>query len=153
MDREVVRPWDLPNPFVLELDVGNADIDELGHANHSVYVKWLERCAWSHSLSLGVTLADYRRLDRGMAVVRNEVDYLASAYEGERLLIATWIVSVQRIKLVRHFQVVRAADACVLLRAITTFACVELSSGKPKRMPEALATSFGAALVAEVSGV
>ncbi|MDB5979638.1 MAG: 4-hydroxybenzoyl-CoA thioesterase [Pseudomonas sp.] len=151
MDREVVRPWDLPAPFVLELDVEHADIDALGHANHSVYVKWLEQCAWAHSLSLGVTLPDYRRLDRGMAVVRNEVDYLASAYEGERLLIATWIISVQRIKLVRQFQVIRAVDACVLLRAVTTFACVELSTGKPKRMPELFAEGFGQALVVEVS--
>ncbi|KIH83427.1 acyl-CoA thioesterase [Pseudomonas batumici] len=147
----MVKPWDLPNPFVFDLAVDNADIDELGHVNHSVYVKWLEHCAWSHSLSLGITLADYRRLDRGMAVVRNEVDYLASAYEGERLLIATWIVSVQRITLVRHFQVIRAADMCVLLRAITTFACVELSTGKPRRMPEEFATSFGGVIVAEVS--
>lgn len=147
MDRKVVKPWDIPKPFVLELDVDEADIDELGHANHSVYVKWLERCAWSHSLSLGITLADYRRLDRGLAVLRNEVDYLASAYQGERLLIATWIVSVQRIKLVRHFQVIRAADARVLLRAITTFACVELSTGKPKRIPEELAAGYAGVLV------
>jgi acyl-CoA thioester hydrolase len=152
VDREVVRPWDLPAPFVLELDVEHADIDALGHANHSVYVKWLEQSAWAHSLSLAVTLPDYRRLDRGMAVVRNEVDYLASAYEGERLLVATWIVSVQRIKLVRHFQVIRAVDGCVLLRAVTTFACVELSTGKPKRMPEEFAQGFGRALVAVSQG-
>lgn len=66
-------------------------------------------------------------------------------------MIATWIVSVQRIKLVRQFQVIRAADACVLLRAVTTFACVELSSGKPKRMPDEFAEGFGQSLVAVVS--
>jgi len=147
----VVNPWDLPAPFILEVDVGDQDIDALGHATHSVYVKWLERCTWAHSWELGITLADYQRLDRGIAVLRNEVDYLASAYQGERLLIATWIVSVQRIKLVRHFQVVRAADAQVLLRAVTTFACVELSTGKPKRIPEAFAASYVGVLATEVA--
>jgi acyl-CoA thioester hydrolase len=151
VDREVVNPWDLPDPFILELDVGEGDIDELGHVNHSVYVKWLERCAWSHSWDLGITFADYRRSDRGLAVLRNEVDYLASAYLGERLLIATWIVSVQRIKLVRHFQVVREADARVLLRAITTFACVELSTGKPKRLPVEFSTRYHSVLAADLS--
>jgi hypothetical protein len=39
MDREVVRRWDLPTPFVLELDVQHDDIDTLGHANHSACVE------------------------------------------------------------------------------------------------------------------
>src|SRR5690606_3830175 len=84
--------WDLPDPYVLELEVVANDIDELGHANNAVYVRWMERCAWSHSQSLGLDLAAYRQLDRAMAIVRHEVDYLAAAYQGERLRMGTWIV-------------------------------------------------------------
>ena len=81
--------WDLPTPFVIDLQVGADDIDGLGHANNAVYVSWLERCAWRHSQHLGLDLAEYRRLDRAMAVLRHEIDYLASAYEGEELQMAT----------------------------------------------------------------
>ena len=84
--------WDLPDPFVRELEVVAEDIDELGHANNATYVRWMERCAWGHSQHLGLDLAAYRRLDRAMAVVRHEVDYLASAYQGECLCMGTWIV-------------------------------------------------------------
>ena len=139
--------WDLADPFVIDLCVGAEDIDGLGHANNAVYVSWLERCAWRHSQYLGLDLAEYRRLDRAMAVVRHEVDYLASAYEEQELQMATWIVeSDQRLKMDRRFQLVRPADGVTLLRAKTTFVCIELSSGKPKRMPAEFVEGYGRAL-------
>lgn len=140
--------WDLPTPFVIDLLVGSDDIDGLGHANNAVYVSWLERCAWRHSQSLGLDLAEYRRLDRAMAVVRHEVDYLASAYEGEQLQVATWIIeSDKKLRMSRHFQLIRPADGVTLLRAKTTFVCIELSTGKPKRMPPEFLEGYGPAVV------
>lgn len=140
--------WDLATPFVIDLAVSADDIDGLGHANNAVYVSWLERCAWRHSQSLGLDLTEYRRLDRAMAVVRHEIDYLASAYEGDALQLATWIIeSDQRLKMTRHFQLVRPSDACTLLRARTTFVCIELSTGKPKRMPVEFIEGYGQALL------
>jgi len=140
--------WGLPDPFVIDIVVQPEDIDGLGHANNAVYVSWLERCAWRHSQSLGLDLAEYRRLDRAMAVVRHEVDYLASAYEGDQLQLATWIVeSDQRLKMTRHFQLRRPVDDLTLLRAQTTFVCIELSTGKPKRMPVEFVDGYGRALL------
>ena len=140
--------WRLPDPFVIAIEVKSEDIDGLGHANNAVYVSWLERCAWRHSQKLGLDLAEYRRLDRAMAVVRHEVDYLAAAYEGDQLQLATWIVeSDQRLKMTRYFQLVRPADALTLLRAQTTFVCIELSTGKPKRMPAEFIEGYGRALL------
>ncbi len=144
--------WTLPDPFVIDIVVQPEDIDGLGHANNAVYVSWLERCAWRHSQSLGLDLAEYRRLDRAMAVLRHEIDYLASAYEGDQLQLATWIVeSDQRLKMTRHFQLKRPADDLTLLRAQTTFVCIELSSGKPKRMPAEFVEGYGRALPPPVS--
>lgn len=140
--------WDLPDPYVLELEVVADDIDELGHANNAVYVRWMERCAWSHSQSLGLDLAAYRQLDRAMAIVRHEVDYLAAAYQGERLRMGTWIVeSDHRLRMLRRFQLIRPADGVTLLRAQTTFACIELSTGRPRRMPAEFVEGYGQALV------
>ena len=140
--------WTLPDPFVIDIVVQPEDIDGLGHANNAVYVSWLERCAWRHSQSLGLDLAEYRRLDRAMAVLRHEIDYLASAFEGDQLQMATWIVeSDQRLRMTRHFQLKRPADDLTLLRAQTTFVCIELSSGKPKRMPAEFIEGYGRALL------
>ncbi|MFS2160295.1 acyl-CoA thioesterase [Pseudomonas sp. Pseusp122] len=142
--------WDLATPFLIDLTVMAEDIDGLGHANNAVYVSWLERCAWRHSQRLGLDLTVYRNLDRAMAVVRHEVDYLAAAYEGDELQLATWIVDWdQRLRMTRRFQLRRASDGVTLLRAQTTFVCIELSSGKPKRMPVEFIDGYGQALVSK----
>lgn len=141
--------WDLQTPFIDNVQVQPEDIDELGHANNAVYVRWLERCAWEHSKSLGLGLPEYQQLNRAMVVMRHEIDYLAAAYEGERLQMATWIVSWDgKLRMTRRFQLVRPTDGVTLLRAFTTFACVELSSGRPRRMPLEFVEGYGRAIMA-----
>lgn len=141
--------WDLQNPFIDNVLVQTEDIDELGHANNAVYVRWLERCAWQHSQSLGLGLPEYQQLNRAMVVVRHEIDYLAAAYVDERLQMATWIVSWDsKLRMTRRFQLIRPDDGVTLLRAHTTFACVELSSGRPRRMPAEFVEGYGQAIVA-----
>lgn len=140
--------WDRPDGFIIDFEVEATHIDELGHANNAVYVTWLESCAWKHSQSLGLGLKDYRQLDRAMAVLRHEIDYLAAAYEGDMLQLATWIVdSDRRLKMRRDFQLIRPADNTTLLRAQTTFVCIQLSDGRPKRMPPEFIEGYGKALV------
>ena len=140
--------WDQADAFVIDIDVQSEHIDELGHANNAVYVTWLEACAWQHSQHLGLGLGDYRRLDRAMAVLRHEIDYLAAAYQGDELQLGTWIVdSDQRLKMKRNFQLIRPADRMTLLRAQTTFVCIQLSTGRPKRMPTEFVEGYGKALV------
>jgi acyl-CoA thioester hydrolase len=139
--------WDLHNPHTLDILVRADDIDELGHANNTVYVRWLERCAWEHSMSLGLGLVQYRELDRAMAVLRHEIDYLAAAYEGDELVMATWIIHWdKKLRMTRHFQLCRKRDGVTLLRARTTFVCIELSTGRPKRMPEIFIEQYGKGL-------
>lgn len=142
--------WDLPDPFVIELEVGASAIDEYGHANNTEYLRWIEQVSWAHSAHLGLDLARYRELDRAMAVHRHELDYLAPAFQGEQLALATWIVGCDgRLTLTRRFQLIRPADGRTLLRARTRFACIELTSGRPRRLPEEYVTIYGGALVVE----
>ena len=61
--------WDRPSPFTLALTPAAEHIDGLGHTNNAVYVQWCEQAGWAHSEALGLSLADYRRLDRAMAIL------------------------------------------------------------------------------------
>lgn len=142
--------WDLPNPFVFELTVQPDAIDHYGHVNNAEYLRYIEQVSWKHSNHLGLTLADYQRLDRAMVVVRHEIDYLAPAFEAEVLQIATWITGFdQRFTLTRRFQLLRPADGKTLMRGRTHFACVALSTGKPRRLPEEFVTVYLPALIQE----
>lgn len=139
--------WDRDKPFTVTITVDNSDIDELGHVNNAAYVRWLERCAWRHSETLGLGVAEYKALDKAMVVLRHEIDYLAAAYLGDDVVVATWIVaSDNRLRLTRHFQILRPADQMTLLRARSTFVCIELSTGKARRMPAIFTDTYGGAL-------
>ena len=140
--------WDRPNPHTVSIRAEDSDIDELGHVNNATYVRWLERCAWHHSEALGLGVAEYHQLDRAMVVLRHEIDYLAAAYQGDEVQVGTWIVETDgRLRLTRQFQIVRARDNMTLLRARSTFVCIEISSGKARRMPADFADIYGKALL------
>ena len=140
--------WDFENPFTLAMRVGEGDIDGLEHTNNAVYVRWCEQVAWAHSESLGLDLDCYRRLDRAMAITRSEFDYLQASRLGDPICAGTWIVSWDgRLTMERRFQIVRSSDGVTLLRGAMRFACIELSSGKPRRLPAEFIEGYGPAVL------
>lgn len=135
--------WDLPLPHALTLRVESADIDAYGHANNSVYVRWLDQAAWSHSAELDLPVQRCLALNRGMVVVRTKVAYHQPAFDADVLLIATWLTpGASRLRVGRRFQIVRARDGSTLARAAIEYACVELSSGRPARWPIEFTRSY-----------
>lgn len=140
--------WDFPAPFTLSLRVEPEHIDGLEHANNAVYVSWCESVAWAHSESLGLDLDCYRRLNRAMVITRSEFDYLKASLLGDELEAATWIVSWdRRLTMERRFQIRRPADAATVLRARMKFACVDMRSGQPRRLPPEFIAGYGPAVI------
>lgn len=128
--------WDLPNVHVLEFVVPAESIDVMGHVNNTEYLRFMEQIAWDHTTVLGLGWDLYQKLNRAMVARRTEVDYLAPAFEGEKLTIGTWIVNNdERISITRRYQIIRESDGMTLLRGRTQWVCVALDSGKPRRMP------------------
>ena len=140
--------WDYPQAHQLQTQVEPGDIDGLNHTNNTVYVKWCERVAWSHSVALGLDLEVYKALDRAMAITWSEYHYLQASRAGDEVVVGTWIVSWDRkLTMDRAFQVVRPSDGATLLRAAMRFACIELSSGRPRRLPAAFIEGYGPAVL------
>jgi len=140
--------WDHPSPFTQVRRVNRDEIDGLGHTNNAVYVQWCEDVSWKHSASLGLDLDSYQRLDRAMAVIHAEYDYLQASYLDEEVIAATWIVSWDsRLTMTRHMQIIRPADGATLLRGEVKFACIELSTGRPRRLPPEFVAGYGPAVI------
>jgi acyl-CoA thioester hydrolase len=71
-----------------------------------------------------------------MAVWRTQVHYLGAAYEGDAIQVATWpVLNDGRLRIERRFQMRRRSDGQTLLRALIHYVCIDLQTGKPKRMP------------------
>ena len=138
-----VLSWDLPDPFTLEIQVNPEDTDRLGHTNNVVYVRWLEDISWAHIESEGMTWALHEQTGKAMAITRTEIDYLAAANAGDRLVLVTWFTDFDgRIRSARQFQLVRPADGKTLMRAVSTHACVNMESQRPSRVPPEFAEIF-----------
>lgn len=128
--------WDYLNPFTLTLLPRPDDIDGLNHTNNAVYVQWCEQIGWAHSETLGLALGDYQRLDRAMAIRRGEYDYILPTFVGEDLTLATWLVGGDgKLTMERRFQLIRNSDQATVLRGRWDLVCIEMSSGRARRMP------------------
>ncbi len=145
--------WDLPDPFIHERVAVHAEIDGYGHVNNAVYVAWLDDCAWAHSIHRGIPPELCRELNRGMAVWRTQINYLRAALEGDEILVGTWPVHNDRkLRIDRRFQVRRRSDGETLLRALIHYVCIDLQTGRAKRMPaEFTKYSVAPAVVAAVA--
>ena len=140
--------WDYPQAFALPVVPRGEDIDGLSHTNNAVYVRWCEMAAWAHSEALGLSLADYRRLDRAMAIRHSEYDYLLPTVLDEDLTLATWLLASDgKLTMERRFQLVRDRDQATILRGRWNLVCIELSSGRVRRMPAEFLQVYRAAMV------
>jgi acyl-CoA thioester hydrolase len=140
--------WDYPQPHILYTRVHAEDIDGLQHTNNAVYVDWCQRAAWGHSIALGLDLERYRALDRAMVITYSEFHYLQASQADQEIAVATWIVDWDgKLTMARRFQVLRVDDGVTLLRAAMRFACVEISSGRPRRMPQEFIDGYGPAVL------
>ncbi len=139
--------WDHADPFFLDRLVSENDVDELLHTNNTVYVHWCQEAAWAHSKQLGLDIERYKELDRAMAITYSEYRYLRASNVGDKIKIGTWIVSWDRkLTMKREFQIIRE-DGATLLRGAMHFACIEISSGKPRRLPKEFIEGYGPAVI------
>ena len=133
---DAVAPW----VFTMSITVGDDDIDGLGHASNIAYLKWIQDVALAHSAAVGLDLEAYGKLGAVFVVRRHEVDYLRPVLRGDRLEVRTWIDTAQAAKAIRATEIRK--DEIVVAKALTTWGFVEMTSGRPTRIPPEVRTAF-----------
>jgi acyl-CoA thioester hydrolase len=128
-----------PITFELALQVAPDDIDELGHVNNVVYLRWVQDVAAAHWTS--VTSAA-ERAEIGWVVLRHEIDYTSPAREGDRVIARTWVGPPSAATFERHTEIVRAQDDRVLARARSVWCPVHPATGRLRRIDPALHDRF-----------
>lgn len=120
--------------FDLQLEVCPEHIDQLGHVNNVIYVQWMQDVATRHVDVLGLGLKQYLELNHAMVAVEHHVQYRKAAFEGDQLVLRTWLDAIDSLYLSRQYVFYRPKDQSILFVAKTKWACVEISTGRPKRM-------------------
>ena len=69
-----------------------------------------------------------------MVAVEHHVQYRKAALEGEELILRTWLSDLNALYSFRQYAFYRPQDKSLLFMGNTQWACVEIATGRPKRM-------------------
>jgi acyl-CoA thioester hydrolase len=120
--------------FDLKITVQPEHIDVLGHVNNVVYLSWMQDAATAHIEALGLGLKEYLELKHAMVAVEHHVQYRKAALQGEEIILRTWLNDINALYSFRQYAFYRPSDKAVLFMGSTQWACVEIATGRPKRM-------------------
>jgi acyl-CoA thioester hydrolase len=132
-----------PGILVSELRVRSCDVDSFGHVNNAVYLMYAEAARNEYMLQRGLTFADFKRWMVGPVLFSAKLDYKAPAFTDDELII-TGLMQAQgrtRFSIVHDF--LKKPDQKLICHAELDFAFVDLTTGRPCRMPEEFAKAFG----------
>ncbi len=115
------------------------DIDELGHVNNAIWVRWIQDIAVAHWHSI----APSAHVDSYFWVVtRHEIDYRGNVSAGETVIGETWVPEPPRGARFDRRVRFTGADGRIKVEAKTTWAIVYRTTGRVIRVPGELATLF-----------
>jgi acyl-CoA thioester hydrolase len=121
--------------------VTHEDIDELGHAGNFHFVRWMQHAAVAHSAANGWPPERHYELGAGWVVRSHQITYLKPAFEGDELVITTWVGNIRPATSLRHYEI-RRNDGALLARAETDWAFINYATQRPVRIPAAVADCF-----------
>ncbi len=132
----------MPDIFFHSHVVQADEIDGLGHANNVVYVAWLQAAAVAHSAAQGWPGSRYHELGQGWVVRSHAIEYLLPDFVGDHVVVETWVASMKKVTSLRRYRIVRHGDGALLAAAETNWAFVDLTTGKPVRIPPEVGGAF-----------
>ena len=122
--------------------VPDSSIDLYGHVSNIEYLRWMQDAATLHTSSEGWSLERYMQ-NRAIWVVRKHtIEYLQSAFAGDRLDLHTWIEGLRDCQSVRRYLLTKEGEKRILARAETLWVCIDPETGRPKRVPEEFLLAF-----------
>ncbi len=141
------EPFAAPPPppadvFTMRRRVEWRDLDAAQHVNNANYMAYLEECSVRVSAAFGWPLARMHAAGFGIVARHYHLEYKQPAVLDDELIIATWVSDVRRSTATRHYTITRAADAALLVRANVQWVWINLTTGRPLRIPDAFAADF-----------
>jgi len=129
----------MSNRFAMNFTAAPDHIDENGHVNNAVWVRWMEDLAtahWTRDAGPGHVAA------YAWVVLRHEIDYRGNIGLGETVEGVTEVrEGPTGARFERHFTFT-AASGKALVRAKTAWAMVDRTSGRPMRVPAEVSAPF-----------
>lgn len=131
-----------PEPFYrYEIIVPAEVVDRNRHVNNVAYVQWMQDAALRHSAATGCTRIT-EAIGATWVARMHRIEYLSPAFAGDAMTVLTWVADFRKLRSLRRYRFIRAADQKVLAQGETDWVLIDLSTGRPRRIPKELANLF-----------
>jgi acyl-CoA thioester hydrolase len=129
----------MPTPFLMRLTARPEDIDELGHVNNAVWVRWIQDVATAHWMAAAPPghIAAYL-----WVVTRHEIGYRGNVGAGETVTAKTWVGEAPRGARFDRMTEFIGSDGKVKVAARSTWALIDRKTGRLLRVPAEVAAPF-----------
>lgn len=125
--------------FTKSITAQPEDIDELGHVNNAVWVRWIQDVAVSHWAAVA---APEHRDAYVWVVTRHEIDYRGNVVAGEAVTAETWVPEPPKgARFDRHMRFT-GADGRLKVEAVSTWAMIDRATGRLVRVRPEIAAPF-----------
>lgn len=136
---KLLEPPEGRQVFRLEFTPTPADIDENGHVNNVVYLRWSQDMATAHWRSLAPPDA---QAAWAWIALRHEVDYRRALMPGETAQARTWVAETAQGPRYDRFIRIDGPDGQMCAQIHTTWVLIEQATGRPRRVPEWIIEMF-----------
>ena len=119
--------------FERRISVSPDDIDDLGHVNNVVYIRWIQEVAEAHWLH--VAPPELRQRYRWV-VLRHEIDYRNAALPGDQITGTTWVGEHYGPRFDRFVTLRQSGGERIFAEAKTTWCLLDARTMRPARIPD-----------------
>ncbi|HEY9235728.1 MULTISPECIES: acyl-CoA thioesterase [Phenylobacterium] len=125
--------------FTLNFTPVPSDIDENGHVNNVVYVRWIQDMATSHWHARQLAEEQARW---AWIVLRHEIDYRRALMPGETATARTWVADAPEGPRFDRFVRIDGPDGAMCAQARTVWCMIDQASGRPRRVTPDIVARF-----------
>lgn len=129
----------MSTPFLTSITASDDDIDELGHVNNAIWVRWIQDVATRHweVVADPAQVATY-----AWVVTRHEIDYRGNVRAGDVVQVKTWVGDAPKGARFDRLMEFTGADGKVKVAAKTTWALIDRATGRLLRVTPEIAAPF-----------
>ena len=139
---DMLKGRPLPSVFEFRHLVEHREIDGLGHVNNVEYLRWMQDAAVAHSSAQGWPQQAYLSLGFGWVARTHTIEYLSPAFQGDEIVVRTWVADMKRVTSLRRYEILRTADLKSLAVASTNWAFVNFATNQLSRVPPEVLQAF-----------
>lgn len=136
---KLLEPPEDRQVFSLTFEPTPADIDENGHVNNVVYLRWAQDMGVAHWQSRAPAA---EQAVWAWVALRHEIDYRRALLPGETAQARTWVAEAAQGPRFDRFIRIDGPDGQMCAQIRTTWVLIEQATGRPKRVPAWITEMF-----------